>query len=135
MEIIRDSLDTTVPFLQHFGAALVLEAVFLLLYMAVTKHHELTLIKQGNQAAAISLGGAMIGFTLPLASAISHSVDLVDMIIWSVVALIVQLLVLFVVELMLSVSNKIDKGDIAAGTTLASASLAIGLVNAACMTY
>lgn len=135
MDIVLDSLETAGPFLLHFGAALVAEALFLVLYMAVTKHHELALIKVGNQAAAVSLGGAMIGFTLPLASAISHSVDLIDMAIWSAVALVVQLVVLFIVELMLGVSDKISKGDLAAGTILAVSSLTIGLVNAACMTY
>ena len=65
-------------FLLYFGVALGFEALFIALYMAVTSHHETTLIKQGNSAAAISLGGAVLGFTLPLASVIVHSVSLVD---------------------------------------------------------
>jgi putative membrane protein len=123
-------------FLIYFGVALVFQAVFIALYMAVTPHHEATLIKQGNAAAAISLGGAVLGFTLPLASVIIHSVSLLDMAIWSVVALLVQLAVYRLVDFLLrEISRHIEEGNIAAATTLAVASLAIGMINAASMTY
>ena len=62
------SLEPIGLFLVYFGVALAFQAVFIALYMAVTPHHEAALIKQGNAAAAISLGGAVLGFTLPLAS-------------------------------------------------------------------
>jgi len=123
-------------FLLYFGVALVFQAVFIALYMAVTPHHEVALIKKGNAAAAISLGGAVLGFTLPLASVIIHSVSLVDMAVWSVVALLVQLAVYRLVDFLLrEISRHIEEGNIAAATTLAVASLAIGMVNAASMTY
>ena len=123
-------------FLLYFGAALVFQGVFLALYMAVTPHHEVALIKQGNAAAAISLGGAVIGFTLPLASVIIHSVSLLDMAVWSVIALLVQLAVYRLVDFLLrEISRHIEEGNIAAAATLAVASLAIGMINAASMTY
>ncbi|HEY4135094.1 MAG TPA: DUF350 domain-containing protein [Alphaproteobacteria bacterium] len=130
------SLQTVGSFLLYFGVALVAMALFLALYMAVTSHHEAALIKQGNTAAAISLGGALLGFTLPLASAIVHSLSLVDMAVWSAIALVVQLVAFKAVDLALrEVSRRIEQGNVAAGTTLAAGSLAIGVVNAACMTY
>ena len=120
----------------YFGVALGFEAVFIALYMAVTPHHEAALIKQGNSAAAISLGGAVLGFTLPLASVITHSVSLLDMAVWNAVALLVQLVVYLLVNLLLrGISRRIEEGNIAAATTLAVASLAIGIINAASMTY
>jgi putative membrane protein len=123
-------------FLLYFGVALGFEAIFIALYMAVTPHHEAALIKQGNTAAAISLTGAVLGFTLPLASVIAHSVSLLDMAVWSVVALVVQLAVYLLVNLLLrEISRRIEEGNIAAATTLAAASLAIGVINAASMTY
>ena len=123
-------------FLLYFGVALGFEAVFVALYMAVTPHHEAALISRGNSAAAISLGGAVLGFTLPLASAITHSVSLLDMALWSAVALLVQLVVYLLVNLLLrGISHRIEEGNIAAATTLAVASLAIGIINAASMTY
>ncbi len=130
------SLQTVGSFALYFIAALVAVALFLAAYMAVTSHHEVDLIKKGNTAAAISLGGALIGFTLPLASVIEHSVSLVDMAVWSVIALIVQIVVLKIVDVALrEVSRHIEEGNVAAGVTLAAASIALGIVNAACMTY
>ena len=133
---IMMSLQTVGNFLLYFGLALVIEAIFAILYMAVTTHHEAALIRKGNTAAAISFGGALLGFTLPLASAIIHSVSLLDMAVWSVIALVVQLAVFKVVDFLLRrISHHIEEGNVAAGITLASVSLAIGMVNAASMTY
>ena len=130
------SLQPIGLFLVYFGVAIAFEAVFIALYMAVTPHYEATLIKQGNAAAAISLGGAVLGFTLPLASIIIHSVSLLDMAVWSVVALLVQLAVYLLVNFLLrGISRRIEEGNVAAATTLAVASLAIGMINAASMTY
>ncbi len=130
------SLQTLGSFLLYFGAALAAMAVFVVLYMAVTSHHEASLIRKGNTAAAISFAGALIGFTLPLASAIIHSVSLIDMLVWSAIALVVQLAVFLVVDRILrEISKHIEEGNMAAGTTLASVSVAIGIVNAASMTY
>ena len=130
------SLQTIGSFVIYFGAALLAVAIFVVLYMAVTSHHEASLIKQGNTAAAISFAGALLGFTLPLASAIIHSVSLIDMLVWSAIAIVVQLGVFLVIDLLLrQVSRHIEGGNVAAGITLAAASLAIGIVNAASMTY
>ena len=135
MDIVM-SLQTVGSFLLYFGLALVAEVLFLFLYMAVTTHHEAALIKQGNVAAAISLAGALLGFTLPLASAIIHSVSLLDMAVWSAIAIVVQLAVFKVMDVALrEVSRRIEDGNVAAGVTLAASSLSIGVVNAACMTY
>ena len=49
------------------------------------------MIKARNAAAAVSLSGAVLGFTLPLAHAIAQSVSLLDMAVWSAIALVVQL--------------------------------------------
>ena len=130
------SLQTIGSFLLYFAVALLAMAIFILLYMAVTSHHETALIKQGNIAAAISFAGALLGFTLPLASAIINAVSLIDMLVWSAIAVVVQLCVFLVVDLLLrQVSRHIEEGNVAAGITLGAASLAIGTVNAASMTY
>jgi putative membrane protein len=130
------SLQTIGNFAIYFAAALIAVALFVVAYMAVTSHHEVDLIKKGNTAAAISFGGALIGFTLPLTSVIQHSVSLLDMAVWSVIALIVQIVVLKIVDVALrEVSRHIEEGNVAAGVTLGAASIALGIVNAACMNY
>lgn len=133
---IMFSLQGVGSFLSYFGAAVVAEAVFLAVYMAVTKHNEAALIRKGNVAAAVSLGGAVLGFTLPLASAVIHSVSLLDMAVWSVLALVVQIAVFLLVDRVLKgISAQIEQDNMAAGATLAVASLAIGVINAASMSY
>ncbi len=44
-------------------------ALFVTLYSALTAHHEMTLIRGGNKAAALLLGGAVVGFVIPMAKA------------------------------------------------------------------
>lgn len=133
---ITTSLQGFGSFVIYLAAAVAAEVVFVILYMAVTPHREVTLIKAGNAAAAVSLGGAVLGFTLPLASAIAHSVSLLDMAVWSAVALGVQLALFLLATVVLrALSRHIEDGNLAAGITLAAASITIGLLNAACMTY
>ncbi len=130
------SLQGMGNFLLYFGAALLAEAIFLLAYMAMTSHREAELIAKGNTAAAISLAGAMLGFTLPLASVVIHAVSLIDMAIWSAIALVMQIAVFLLVDRLLSgISRRIEEGNVAAATVLAGASLTIGIVNAASMSY
>src|SRR4051812_9880616 len=123
-------------FLIYLGTSLCLVVLFIVLYMLVTPQRELTLIRAGNRAAALSLGGAILGFAIPLAMSIAQSHELLDMVIWSCVALIVQLGVFFLGTLLVDrTAQRITDGDIAAGTVLACLSIAAGLISAACMSY
>jgi putative membrane protein len=129
------SLQGIDDFFLYFATALLAEALFVVLYMAVTPHHEATLIKGGNVAAALTFGAAVIGFTLPLASAIAHNVSLPGTVVWAVVALVVQLAVFVLVNLFLrDLARRIEEDDLAAGITVAVASLASGMISAVCMT-
>jgi putative membrane protein len=123
-------------FVVYFVTALALVAVFLTVYTWVTPHGEIALIRQGNVAAALSLSGALLGFIVPLASAIAHSVAWWDMLFWGGVALVVQLLSYFIVRVILpSLSQDISAGKVAQGLFLGTISLAIGILNAASLTY
>lgn len=136
MDKLLLSLAGFPSFLLYFALALVLVAVFLLVYVRVTPYREFGLIREGNTAAAISLSGALIGFVLPLASAITHSVSPADMLLWGGIALVVQIFAYFVASrLMPGISEAIPQGKTASGTLLGALSLAAGILNAACMTY
>jgi len=133
---VMTSLQGLPAFLLYFAVGIAAVVLFLALYMAVTPHREFKLIEAGNKAAAVSLGGTMLGFTLPLASAATHSVSILDMAVWSLVALVAQLIVFVVASLLLrGLSKRIEAGDMAAAFTLAAASLATGVLNAASMSY
>ena len=134
--MMTQSLTGLPAFLSYFATAIGLLAVFLLAYLWITPYREISLIREGNAAAAASLSGAMMGFVLPLASAIVHNVSLLDMAVWGLIALIIQLLAYGAARLLLpNLARDIPAGQIASGVFLAALSLAIGLLNAACMTY
>jgi len=133
---ILASLATLPSFLAYFVGALGLVAVFIFVYEKFTPYREFQLISEGNVAAAISLGGAVLGFAMPLASVIAHSVGWIDMIVWGVVALVVQLAVYAAARFFAPrLIAHIESGQVAPATALATASLTVGLLNAACITY
>lgn len=118
----------------YFATALALLAVFLVLYVFVTPYSELALIRQGNTAAAVSLGGAIIGYALPIAVSVvtSHSIE--TMIGWGVVACVVQLIAYVLARLVLpQINQSIAQGKVASGIFLASLSLGVGILNAGCI--
>jgi putative membrane protein len=133
---LLDSLSGLFGFCTYFAAAIGFVVVFCMVYCKVTPYDELQLIRNGNSAAAISFGGALIGFILPLYSAITHSVGFIDMLIWAVIAMLVQFAVFGVVRTIFKdLVQEIENNHSAAATLLASCSISIGLLNAACMTY
>ena len=129
-------LATLPNFLAYLGAAIVLLAAFVAIYLYVTPYDEIALIRANNNAAAISLSGAVLGFALPIANVIAHSDTLIDLAVWGVVAGIVQLLAWGVARLALpQLQQDIAAGRTAPATLIAALSLTVGLLNAACMTY
>ena len=127
-------LSTFPAFLAYFVTGAILMAIFVLLYANLTPHREIALIRGGNTAAAISLSGALIGFVMPLASVIAHSVSLVELVVWGVIALVVQIGGFLLARAVLPhLPQAIDDGNVADAVFLAGLSLALGLLTAACM--
>jgi putative membrane protein len=130
------SLNGLPPFLAYFAVAIILLLVFIRIYTWITPHSELELIRANNPAAALAFGGAVIGFALPLSSAITHSLSLLDCAIWGAVALVVQVLTFVVLRVSLKqLSERVDRGEIATGIFSAAIAIAVGMINAACMSY
>jgi putative membrane protein len=129
------SLATLPGFLAYFLCGIVLLGLAMVAYVQVTPHSELAMIRAGNTAAAITLGGAMIGFCLPIASAFQHSVNIVDAAVWSLVALVVQIAVFFAVAKLLGGEWRaaMERGETAGAVFTAAAAIAVGLLNAACL--
>jgi len=134
--MILQSLAGLPAFLVYFCTALVAVSAYLFVYTRVTPHDEFLLIRENNPAAAIALGLSLLGFVLPLVSAIAHSANVWDCLIWGVVALIVQIAVYFIVRIPVpNLSQRIAHGELAAAIWLGLASLAAGALNAASMIY
>jgi putative membrane protein len=130
------SLSGLPSFLLYMGVAVGLFVAFMKIYALVTPHDEHALIRANNAAASISYSGAMIGFVLPIASAVQNSINVVDVLVWGVVAGVVQILCFLIFRLFYSdIVARIEQGQTAAAMHLAAVSLSVGLLNAAAMTY
>ena len=136
MRQVFDSFATFDDFLVYLAVAVAILAVYVALYIRVTPYREIQLIREGNMAASFSLSGALLGFIVPLASAVQHSVNLLDMALWGVIAMLVQLAAYVVVKLLIpSLTQDIPANKGSTGFFLGSISLGVGLLNAACMSY
>ncbi len=136
MNPIVESLQGLPPFAVYFAVALIMLAISLGIYVRITPYREIDLIRQGNLAAALSLSGALLGMVFPLAAAIEQSETLMELILWGVISLVVQLLVYVIVRMLVPrLREGIAQGVTAQGLFLGSVSLSVGLLNAACMTY
>lgn len=121
-------------YVTHIILASVLLIAFFQLYTWLTPWDELLLIRQGNNAAVLSLGGAMIGFSLTIASALLHTVDYREFLAWAAGAMVVQVLAYAVTSRLLKISREhIETGNTAFGGLMGAISVSIGAINAACI--
>jgi len=134
-ELFSNFLASLSEFLIFFVVAALLTIVFVLIYTRVTRHNELALIKKNSSAATIAFSGSLIGFALPLASTMISSDTVIELVLWGVVALIVQVLVYLLIRLpMPRISERIEADEVAAGIWLGACSMVAGILNAASMT-
>ena len=134
----NELMTSLLHFGAYFGMSLLFLVVFKYVYKFITPHDEWKLIKEEqNTAAAIGFGGAVVGFAIALSGAASNSVSLIDFATWGAVALVAQSLAFALVRFgfMPQIIGRIEANEISAGIMLAATSIAVGLLNAACMTY
>ena len=118
-------------YLTFLGSAVGLLLVALTAYILVTPYHEITLIRQGNRAAAYSLGGTSIGMAMVLFSTASSTFDVAELLVWSGIGLLGQLLVFLAVSLMIPGLKKgLEEDKQAYGIILGAFSIAMGILNA-----
>ncbi|KOR42672.1 hypothetical protein ADT25_13920 [Xanthomonas oryzae] len=129
------NLHSFFAFLSYFGTGLGVLIVSVVLVTLVTPHKDFALLRQGNVAAATALAGNLIGVALPLHSAITHSVSLVDALVWGLVACGIQVVAYLLANLVAGrISRQITDNITAAGLFSAGVSIAVGLINAAAIT-
>ena len=115
-------------------ASLALMSVFSLIYTKITPYDEIKMIREGKAAAALSFLGALIGFSLTLASSILHNDSFVAFAAWAGAAMIVQLAVYTVLSRLIpDMHNSLESNNVAIGALLGGVSLTFGIINAACL--
>lgn len=131
-----ESLSGLFAFLGYFTASSLLLILFCFIYLRVTPYAELRLVREGKTAPAISFAGAVLGFVIPMGSAIAHSVSFLDMCIWALVALVVQIFVFLILRVSISgLVHDIAQDRTGPAIAVATFSVAAGILNAASMTW
>lgn len=117
---------------QYLGASLVALGVFTWLYMWATPIDELKLLRAGNTAAGYTLGGAILGYVLPLYTVVTHAAAWGEFLFWAAFSLVVQVALSFALRLFMKDAWTQIESD-ARGTAVffAALSLAVGAMNAA----
>ncbi len=124
-------MEIAINYALHLISAGLLLFVFFLVYTWATPFDEMTLIRQGNVAASLTLGGAMVGFSMTVASGLVHTDNLRSFAAWSAAAALIQLLTYVLVSRLLHMSKQqIEGNNVAFGVLLASISIAVGAVSA-----
>jgi len=130
--VIQSFLAGFPVLLLHFSVTLAMLGIGVTIYQWITPYHELELIRAGNNAAAISLSGAIVGLALPLAVCMASSVSVWDIIIWGVVTLVIQLLAYRLGDAVLrGLPARIEAGEIGAAILIAAIKLAVSMINTA----
>ncbi len=116
-------------FMIQLGAALGLFIVSLIVYVLMTPHKELALIRAGNPSAALAFGGVVVGLAIPLGSCLEHAFGLMDLVIWGIVTLLIQLIAFRATDIFLrGLPRRIAEGDVAAAIFLMSVKIGIALI-------
>ncbi|MDF2661018.1 MAG: hypothetical protein K0Q94_3809 [Paenibacillus sp.] len=135
-------------FLAYLGVTLPILIVGIMAFMVTTPYNEYKLIREGAatddlrkinaaKAAAHDLGGKIIGLAIVLASAVYHSVSLLDLLVWGVVGIVFQIVVFYIFELVtpFKVVSEIPNGNVSVGIFASRLSVATGLLMAALISY
>mgnify|MGYP001289693193 FL=1 len=127
------ALITGLPFLiSHLFITLCLLFIGITSYIFLTPIKELKLIKDGNLSASISFSGALLGIGIPLASSLSVSNSILEIIIWGLTAIVLQLLCFKVTDTFLKdLSKRIEDDQLATSILLFSIKISVSLINSA----
>jgi putative membrane protein len=116
-------------FLAHVAVTVLILTAAAAVYILLTPHKEIALIRAGNSAAAVSLGGVLLGLAMPLAVSLRSSANLIDIGLWGAATMVVQLLVFRLVDLVLhGLPRRIQDGELSAATLLVGAKLATAVI-------
>lgn len=132
MDHLLDIVGTALPtLLLQFAVTAILLALGVFAYQLLTPYHERTLVAQGNVAAGIVRAGSILALAIPLAALLATTTILLDIVVWGLVALVLQLVTLVVVTWLLKgLKSQIEGDNQAAALTLAATQIAVALLNA-----
>lgn len=118
--------------LLHAAVTLLLLAGSLALYGRLSHAREIARMREGDRAAAVAFAGAVLALAIPLSRAMAASTALIEVLLWGVMTLAVQLLIIRLADFVLKgLPDRAAQGDVTAAIGLSAARLAGALVLAA----
>ncbi len=135
MDSILATLQMGLPVLAgQFAATLALLGIGMACYIALTPFNEWRLVQEGNVAAGVVVAGTLVALALPLAATLATSVLVLDIVLWGLVALVIQLTTFFLAATLLrGLRAMIEAGNVAAALVLIGIQIAVALLNAGAM--
>ena len=131
-----DILAVLPAFLLDVAVGFALIGLYLAAYTFATSHNAFALIRRNVPSAALALGLSLVGFAVPLSSAMVFAATFFELTTWGLIALLVQIVVYYLVRMLLpDLSKRIAGGEIAPALFLGAASVAAGLVSASAMRF
>lgn len=121
-------------YLVHVFVATVLVVAATTVYVLLSPYKEIALMRQGNGSAGLSFSGVVLGLAIPMASALATAHSLFDLMIWGLVALLMQMVAFRVVDLLLpGLPRRIENEEAGAAVVTIAVKIAAGLILAAGM--
>lgn len=135
MDSIFETLQQGLPVLfAQFAVTLALLGIGIACYTALTPFHERQLIREGNVAAGVVVAGTLVAIAMPLAATLATSVLVLDILLWGLVALIIQLATFVAATALIrGLREMIEAGNVAAALVLIGIQIAVALLNASAM--
>jgi putative membrane protein len=119
---------------EQLAVTLALLGIGIACYMLLTPFNERRLVRQGNVAAGVVVAGTLVALAIPLAATLATSVLTLDILLWSVVALVIQLATFVAATVMIrGLRAMIEAGNVAAALVLIGIQIAVALLNAGAM--
>ena len=138
-----------INFLKYLGVTIPLMLFAMMLFTYTTPYKEFQIMASGDdldnpqkvaaaKAVAFDLGGKVLGVAILLASAIYHSVDLLDMTVWTLTGTVSLIIVYWLFELLtpsIKIHREIPNGNVAVGIFSFCLSIATGILMASLISY
>ncbi len=102
------------------------------IYTLLSRHKEFSGVNEGYAASAVGLAGVVLGLAIPLAAALAASPSLMEIVLWGVSIVAVQLLVFVLIDVAAGgLPERAGAGDVAAASLLTAAKIGTALILAA----
>lgn len=140
---MAEQWNLILDFLVYLVVSLPIMGFGLMVFMLTTPYPEFKLMRGGSsgdpvkvaaaKASALDLGGKIIGLALVMASAIYHSVTVLDLVIWGLTGIAFQVIVFYAFEFLtpFSIRAEVPKGNESIAIFSSRISIAAGLIMAA----